>query len=85
MIKTSTLTGNGTVGLITLNWPSKDAYNLVGQSFPRESILKEDSMRQFLIKEFTFIELAVVGTLGYLVGVAVVIVTIIISLGGIIR
>jgi len=39
-------------------------------------------MREFLIKEFTFLELAIVGTLGYLIGVAVVILTVFIGLGG---
>ena len=37
-------------------------------------------MKELLIKEFTFIELAVVGTLGYLIGVAVIIGMILIAI-----
>ena len=40
-------------------------------------------MKQFLIKEFTFIELAIVGTVCYLTGVAVVIAILLVSIGGI--
>ena len=41
-------------------------------------------MKELLIKEFTFIELAVVGTIGYLLGVALVTVIFLIGLGRII-